>query len=83
MEHSLYPPPPPMPLCLPATERACQDIGWIDLEVPSEELRPEFSLTMGQCFNWRRATVDCWVGVVGSRVLALRLLIQSHFWRAQ
>ncbi len=27
---------------------------WIDLQVPADELRPEFSLTMGQCFNWKR-----------------------------
>lgn len=28
--------------------------GWIDLGVPPHELRPEFSLNMGQCFNWKR-----------------------------
>jgi len=26
----------------------------MDLGVPAHELRPEFSLMMGQCFNWRR-----------------------------
>ena len=26
----------------------------MDLRVPAHELRPEFSLMMGQCFNWRR-----------------------------
>ncbi|GAB5037466.1 ankyrin repeat protein, partial [Nannochloropsis oceanica] len=28
--------------------------NWMDLGVPAYELRPEFSLMMGQCFNWRR-----------------------------
>lgn len=28
--------------------------GWIDLGVAPSELRPEFSLNMGQCFNWKR-----------------------------
>jgi len=29
--------------------------GWVDLQVTPEELRPEFTLMMGQCFNWKRA----------------------------
>ena len=36
---------------------------WVDLQVPPHELRPEFSLNMGQCFNWRRkAGGGRWVG---------------------
>lgn len=35
-------------------EREYSAKGWMDLDVPPHELRPEFSLTMGQCFNWRR-----------------------------
>lgn len=46
--------------------------GWRDLNVPPEELRPAVSLTIGQCFNWRQATPDVWVGLLGSEVVAIR-----------
>lgn len=46
--------------------------GWVDLNVPPEELRPAVSLTIGQCFNWRQATPDVWIGVIGSKVVAIR-----------
>ena len=46
--------------------------GWTDLCVPPEELRPAFSLMNGQCFNWRQAAGDCWVGVLGGEVIAIR-----------
>lgn len=46
--------------------------GWTDLRVPPEELRPSASLTIGQCFNWRQAAPDCWVGVLGREVVAIR-----------
>lgn len=46
--------------------------GWTDLRVPPEELRPAATLTTGQCFNWRLAAPDCWVGVLGSEVVAIR-----------
>lgn len=46
--------------------------GWTDLRVPPEELRPSASLTIGQCFTWRRAAPNCWVGVLGREVVAIR-----------
>ncbi|TFJ82917.1 hypothetical protein NSK_005773 [Nannochloropsis salina CCMP1776] len=39
-------------------EREYSAKGWMDLDVPPHELRPEFSLTMGQCFNWRRQGLE-------------------------
>ncbi|CAM9110279.1 unnamed protein product, partial [Phaeothamnion confervicola] len=45
---------------------------WHDLCASPEELRPEFTLNMGQCFNWREASPHTWTGVLGSRVLAIR-----------
>lgn len=46
--------------------------SWVDLCVQPEELRPAYSLTNGQCFNWRKAGADCWVGVLGREVIAIR-----------
>lgn len=53
---------------------------WIDLQIPASELRPNYTLIMGQCFNWKRiddSDVDgvissCWVGILGSHPLAIR-----------
>lgn len=45
---------------------------WTDLCVPPEELRPSATLITGQCFNWRQASSDCWVGVLGRDVIAIR-----------
>jgi len=54
-------------------KRSVGDDGlWHDLCVPPEELRPANTLTIGQCFNWRQAGADCWVGVVDREVIAIR-----------
>ncbi|CAN0455077.1 unnamed protein product, partial [Ectocarpus sp. 12 AP-2014] len=45
---------------------------WHDLCVPPEELRPDSTLTIGQCFNWRQAGADCWVGVLGREQFTLQ-----------
>lgn len=49
-----------------------RDVQWIDLQVPPAELRPQFTLTNGQCFNWRPLDTAgesdaVWVGVVAGR----------------
>jgi 8-oxoguanine DNA glycosylase, N-terminal domain len=53
---------------------------WIDLEISPTELRPNYTLIMGQCFNWKRidnADTDgiistCWIGILGTYPLAIR-----------
>jgi N-glycosylase/DNA lyase len=35
-------------------EKVRQNSDWIDLQIPPEELRPNLTLRMGQCFNWRK-----------------------------
>lgn len=49
-----------------------EELAWTDLKVAPEELRPSFSLSIGQCFNWRQAAPDCWIGVLGRQVVAIR-----------
>lgn len=53
-------------------KRSSDDGLWHDLCVPPEELRPASTLTIGQCFNWRQAGADCWVGVLGREIIAIR-----------
>jgi hypothetical protein len=47
---------------------------WEDLRVAPAELRPDSTLTMGQCFNWKK--IDCggayWIGMLGERALIIR-----------
>lgn len=64
---------------------------WIDLDVRPEELRPNLTLRMGQCFNWRKlvdhedhqltSNVEdesaVWVGVLDSRAIAIRQMSSS------
>jgi 8-oxoguanine DNA glycosylase, N-terminal domain len=53
---------------------------WIDLDISPTELRPNYTLIMGQCFNWKRIdNVDtdgiistCWIGILGTYPLAIR-----------
>jgi hypothetical protein len=53
---------------------------WIDLGIPAAELRPNYTLIMGQCFNWKRidttdekgAVSSCWIGMLDSHALAIR-----------
>jgi hypothetical protein len=53
-----------------------RDLRWVDLQAPPAELRPQFTMTNGQCFNWKPlGAVDdagggadgVWVGVVDGR----------------
>lgn len=59
----------------PTTGVACENgihSGWTDLCVSPDELRPSATLIIGQCFNWQQAAPDCWVGVLGCEVVAVR-----------
>eukprot|EP00752_Nemacystus_decipiens_P009391 g8394.t1 len=55
---------------------------WHDLCVPAEELRPAHTLTIGQCFNWRQAGGDCWVGVLDREVIAIRQTPSTTLFRS-
>ena len=33
-------------------------ISWTDLNVPPEQLRPDLTLAMGQCFNWKKLSLS-------------------------
>ena len=58
------------------------DASWIDLNIAASELRPNYTLIMGQCFNWKRiddadaeGTISsCWIGILNSHPLAIRQL---------
>ncbi|CAM9302366.1 unnamed protein product, partial [Scytosiphon promiscuus] len=66
-----------------ATSKPLSDEGpWCDLCVPPEELRPASTLTIGQCFNWRQAGPDCWVGVLGREVIAIRQTPDTTLFRS-
>eukprot|EP00904_Undaria_pinnatifida_P007206 jgi/Undpi1/3615/HiC_scaffold_16.g06986.m1 len=54
---------------------------WVDLCIPPEELRASASLITGQCFNWRQASSDCWVGVLGRGVVAIRQTERGTLFR--
>lgn len=53
---------------------------WIDLEISPTELRPNYTLIMGQCFNWKRidntntdgSISSCWIGILNNCPLAIR-----------
>jgi hypothetical protein len=61
---------------------------WIDLGIPAAELRPNYTLIMGQCFNWKRidttdekgAVSSCWIGMLDSHALAIRQTDTSTFF---
>lgn len=61
-----------------AKEMHWNDLEWIDLLVEPSELRPENSMNMGQCFNWKsfdtssEQTKLTWVGVLHGRPYAIR-----------
>ncbi|CAM9361973.1 unnamed protein product [Pylaiella littoralis] len=62
-------------------KRSSDDGLWQDLCIPPEELRPASTLTIGQCFNWRQAGADCWVGVLGREVIAIRQTPSTTLFR--
>ena len=38
----------------PSFNNIIDGANWIDLNIPASELRPNYTLIMGQCFNWKR-----------------------------
>ena len=49
-------------------------INFHDLQIPRSELRADFTLIMGQCFNWRKLPCcdeACWVGCLGDQPMAV------------
>jgi hypothetical protein len=45
-----------------------------DLRLPPAQLRADFTLIMGQCFNWRKLPLcayPCWVGCLGDEPIAV------------
>ena len=63
-------------------------VNWIDLKIPAAELRPDYTLIMGQCFNWRRIDSpnlsgdisSCWVGILGAHPIAIRQTGDSTYF---
>lgn len=63
-------------------------VNWIDLQIPAAELRPDYTLIMGQCFNWRRIDSlqlsgdisSCWVGILGPHPIAIRQTDESTYF---
>jgi hypothetical protein len=63
-------------------------VNWIDLKIPAAELRPDYTLIMGQCFNWRRIdspnlsgdVSSCWVGILGPHPIAIRQTDDSTYF---
>lgn len=49
--------------------------GWLDLCVSPVQLRPEFSLTMGQAFNWNRAVRSTYT------IIYISSSIACYVWR--
>ena len=50
------------------------NINFHDLYIPRSELRADFTLIMGQCFNWRKLPYcdeACWVGCLGNQPMAV------------
>ena len=70
-----------------------ESIDWIDLNIQSDELRPNHTLSMGQCFNWQRLKFpplsdevsnshnkdidNCWIGILKSDVFIVRQLEET------
>ena len=47
-------------------------VKFYDLGIPPAQLRADFTLIMGQCFNWRKLPDrSCWVGCLGSVPMAV------------
>ena len=58
------------------TFRTLLDVTWVDLNIRPQELRPNATLGIGQCFNWKRleAMEDYWVGSLGKLPIVIRQL---------
>ena len=61
-------------LASPRAAAATASAGWCALAVAPCELRLRTTLDNGQCFGWHRqpGAENVWVGVVGSKLLALK-----------
>jgi hypothetical protein len=47
--------------------------SWIDFEVDPLEMRADYTLAMGQCFNWMKLTPQgLWIGVIKKYPLAIK-----------
>lgn len=72
--------PSPSPPLESASETS--NIMWKDLNIPPAELRPDLTLCMGQCFNWKNLNpsyldggTSIWAGVVDGIPILIR---QQH-----
>jgi N-glycosylase/DNA lyase len=70
-----------------STSNIIKGAKWIDLNVSVDELRPDMTLIMGQCFNWKELTNNnlnkldqCWIGMLGPFPLAIRQTYNSTFF---
>lgn len=73
---------------MPTSWTPLRDLNWIDLKISPDELRPENTMIMGQCFNWHFLGADqtettevnshvngkYWLGVLGSHPYIIRQL---------
>lgn len=56
------------------------NLKWIDLNISPQEMRPENTLMMGQCFNWKKIQLNddtankLWTGVVFDLPIIIRQL---------
>ena len=63
------------------------DIRWVDLKIEAAELRVDYTLMMGQCFNWKKLEPSsslvespvCWVGVLGEVPFVIRSSATSTY----
>ena len=54
------------------TSSTLEGVVWTDLKIPAKEMRPNLTLAMGQCFNWKRLGDGLWVGMVNGRAVAIK-----------
>jgi N-glycosylase/DNA lyase len=62
------------------------ELNWVDLRISPNQMYPENTLNMGQCFNWQRLAIPItqdshspkyWIGVVDGIPLLLRQLAHT------
>eukprot|EP00953_Heterococcus_sp_UTEX-ZZ885_P027563 14770-Heterococcus_DN1.PRE.2 len=66
------------------SNQACsseQSHEWKDLRASPAELRPNNTLQMGQCFNWRRLSDDLWTGVVNKSVVCIKQMPNTTLYK--
>lgn len=70
---------------LPAT--LLNSVGWIDLQVPFDQMNPLNTLNMGQCFNWKKldqisadkAQLHYWIGVLDETPIIIKQTSTATF----